>query len=269
MNTEASLNAIKTTLVSGIQKDHRRRSRRKTLAAVPVLGLLAAGGIATLAGTADPAYALTKLGEGSIRVEVYPNFDDVDGLRDDLADAGVEAEVINLRAHPELVGVVEVVGHDNEAAGALEFDGGEFVIEIDKLVGPVEILIYSRAGGDDYQASPSVFSPEQPLAGFHCTFIDGPMSTSDFEKVATDAGIFNFEWTVFGDIDEETGVIDSETRSSRPEGNVSGAQFRNADLLDVFISDTDEPAADWIAMTDGTHDRNPPSCTAELAARWN
>ncbi len=238
------------------------------VAAVPVIGALAAVGTTLLNSDSDPAYALTELGDGTIRVEVYPDFDDVDGLENDLANAGVDAEVVSLRAHPDLVGIVEVASHDNEAAGALEIDGNEFVVEVRSLVGPIEILVYSPAGNSDYQASPSIFAAGQPLAGLHCTYTEGPLGTADLEQAAIEAGIEEFSWTWFGELDEDTGEIATETHNTRPEGSVSGAQMRNDDQLDVFVSETEKPAADWIEMTDGTHDRNRPDCTPELAARW-
>ncbi len=38
-----------------------------------------------------PAYALTRAPNGIIRVNVYPNFDEVKGLQAALADAGLDA----------------------------------------------------------------------------------------------------------------------------------------------------------------------------------
>lgn len=268
--TDTTLDTIKSDLVSGIETHNRRRSRRRVAATVPVVGLLAGAGLVLASGGDNPAYALTERADGTIRVEVFPDFDDVEALQGDLREAGLDAAVVQIRAHPSLEGVVEVSSHSNEASGAIEFDDAQFVIDVGAVEGEVEILIYSpTSDGDRYQAAPSVFAPDQPLAGLHCAFSAGPLPTQEFETRAREAGVTDFGWTVFGELDEATGAVESTDSSERPDGAIIGAQMRDAATLQVFVDQDDEqPAADTISMNDGTHYRDVPVCTDDLAARW-
>lgn len=269
--TDTTLNEVRSNLVSGIARHNRRRSRRKLAAFAPVAAIAIAIGLVVAQGDPSPAFALTELGDGTLRVEVFPEFDDVDDLQSSLQDAGLDAVVIQLRAHPSLEGVIEVSSHANEASGALEFDDGEFVIDVAEVEGEVEILIYSPADpGADYQVAPSVFAPDQALGGLHCAYPDQALSTAELEQRASDAGITKLTWTVFGEMEAETGTVDIEDFDQRPDGFVTGAQMRNADTLRVMVSTADiGPAADTINMSDGTHYRPTPTCTPELAANWD
>ena len=83
------------------------------------------------------------------------------------------------------------------------------------------------------------------------------------------AGIVDINWTVFGDVDPENGSLDVEEFDDRPEGVVTGAQMRDPDTMLVIVDlDDPRPAADTISMNDGTHYRDVPACTPELAAHW-
>lgn len=121
--TESTLDNIKTDLVSGIEQHNRRRTRRWMAVAVPAVVLIATAGLIATNDSDSPTYALTEQPDGTIQVEVFPDFDDVDSLENDLEQAGLDVVVIQLRAAPSLEGVVEVVSHDNEASGAIEFQG--------------------------------------------------------------------------------------------------------------------------------------------------
>ncbi len=268
--TETHLDTIKSGLVSGIEQHNRRRVRRRALLAVPALAFIAAGAFVLTDGGSNPAHALTEQPDGTILVEVFPDFSDVVGLQQDLADAGLEAMVVQLRAHPSLEGVVEVSSHDNEAAGALEFQDGSFVIDLGAVEGPLEILVYSAtSAGNDYQASPSVFGPGQPFHGLHCAYPDGPLTSADFDARLQEAGITKVNWVTFGPVDPDTGAIESAEHDEQPGGAVVDSQMRNADTLDVFVDlDGEAPAAATISMHDGTHQRTLPECTQELAVRW-
>lgn len=270
--TDARIDDIRDGLVTGIRaSNHRRARRQRSLIAAPLLALVAATGLILRSGDGEAAYALFQRADGTIRVEVFPDFIDVAPLQNDLADLGLQTAVVHLRAHPSLEGVVEVVSHDNSASGAVEFDDGEFVLDVASADGVIEILIYSATDpGDDYQASPSLFAPGQELGGLHCAYVDSGLTTAEFQSRARAAGISNFRWTTFGEVDEETGSIDFEESGDRPEGFVTGAQLKNHDTVDVFLHEVpaDESAADVITMGDGTHYRPTPECTPELASSW-
>lgn len=268
--TETDLQGIRTELVSGIAQSNRRRTRRRMVAAVPALALVAMAGVVIADSGDNPAHALERQTDGTIRVEIYPDFDDVDALRDDLGGAGLDVAVIQLRAHQSLEGVVEIASHENTASGALEFQGSEFVIDPEAVTGEIEVLIYSPTNtGDTYQAAPSVFAPGQELAGLHCALSDRPLTTQGLEDRATDAGVSGFVWTTFGEIDEVSGLVDFTESEVRPDGFVTGARMRDELTMDVFVSsDDDTPAAASIVMTDGTHYRETPECSPELAAAW-
>ena len=268
--TDTALDDMRHELIRGVARNNRRRSRRKMAAIAPVAALGIAVGAVVRQGDNNPAYALTKLQDGTIRVEVFPEFDDVEALESSLRDVGLEAVVIRLRSDPSLEGVVEVSSHANEESGALAFENGEFLIDVGTVQGEVEILIYSATeAGDDYQAAASVFAPDQKLAGLHCAYPDEPLTTTDLEERARAAGIADLTWTVFGDVDAETGSVEAEDFEQRPEGVVTGAQMLNVDTLQVWVSAGDgRPAADTIVMSDGTHYRPVPVCTPELASSW-
>lgn len=268
--SDTTLEVLRTDLVSSIDAHNRGRSRRRMIAVVPVLALIGAAGLVLSSGDDTAAYALTARADGTIRVQVFPDFDDVEDLQASLAEQGLQTAVVQIRSHPSLEGVVEVVSHSNKATGALEFDNGEFVIDVAAAAGEIEILIYSPTKeGDTYQAAPSVFAPGQEFAGLHCAYPDRPLTTPDFEDRASEAGIDNIRWTVFGDIDPDNGSIDAEEFDERPEGVITGAQMSDPEKMLVFVdSDGSRPAADTIGMNDGTHYREVPACTSELAARW-
>lgn len=269
--TDTTLDVIKDDLVAGIaQSNLRRRRRQRMLAVAPVLGLILAGVVIFGFASDDPAYALTQRADGEIRVEVFPEFDDVEDLEAELSEAGLDVTVVHLQSHESLSGVVEVVSHDNTASGAAVFDDGEFVIEDPSHIdGLIEILIYTPADrGEDYQASPSIFAPDQPLEGLHCAYADRPLPTADLEARAIAAGIAQFNWIIFGEINEDFS-IDVETSEELLTGFVENAVLRNSTTLDVFVTvDSAEPGSETIVMHDGTHSTDHPTCADALAEPW-
>lgn len=260
---------LRSDLVAGVMKSNRRRRRRR-MGVVVVVSVFGFVGALSL-DTAEPAYAVMVAPNGVVEVEVFPELDDVDELQQALADVGLEASIVNLRAHPSLVGVVEVTGHENEAAGSMTATNGRFTIDAARVTGPVEVLIYSDAQGERYQAAPSVFSPGQELAGLHCAFDDGPLTTEVLEAHAAKGGLAQIEWTVFGVMDPDTFEIETETSNDRPEGVVHDAQRRDVEHLSVFVTADDDgrPATESIVMHDGTHSTDFVECTPEMAARWS
>ncbi len=265
----AAPDSLRSDLVAGVMKSNRRRRRRRMvgIAGVGVFGFM---GVLSI-DSPEPAYAVMKAPNGVVEVEVFPELDDVDDLQQALADVGLEATVVNLRAHPSLVGVVEVTGHENQNSGAMTSTGdGRFSIDAAKVTGPVEVLIYSEAQGEQYQAAPSIFRPGQPLAGLHCAFNDGPLPTEVLETRAIEAGLTEFEWTVFGEMDPETFEIETKSSKDRPDGFVVGASMGDETTLSVFVSEDERaPATEVISMHDGTHRTESPECTPELAAPWS
>lgn len=267
--TDETLQSLRNSLVAGIDgHNRRRRSRRRIAVGVPVLAMAVTAGLTLSNGEDNSAFALTKAPDGSIRVEVYPSFDEVDGLEDALTDAGLEVDIIHLRSHPALDGVIEVSSHNNENSGALEFDNGEFVIDAGAVEGPIEILIYSTAEeGRTYQAAPSVFAPGQELGGLPCAYPDSPLSTADLERRAREVGIDDIVWVLF---DEPGPGATASEPERRPDGVVAGAQMRNATTLSVTVYPKfGLPAAESLSLSSGAHFRDVPTCTPELAARWN
>ncbi|MFI7643855.1 hypothetical protein [Nonomuraea sp. NPDC049400] len=83
----------------GARADRRRRVTRRLFAggAVAALAAAAAIGVPLLTGTETPAYAVSKNGDGTIRVEIK-EFRDADKLEQDLKTAGVTADVTYLKA---------------------------------------------------------------------------------------------------------------------------------------------------------------------------
>lgn len=267
--TETELYSIETDLVAGVTHHNRRRRQRYTMAAVPVVAVIAGVGAVLVSGDDKPAYAMIQRPEGVIEVEILPDFDDAETLRSDLVAAGLDAAVVQLRAHPSLDGVAEVVSHDNEPGTAMEFSGSRFSIDVGQADGLVEILLYTEAdSGEDYQAAPSLFAPGQALGGMHCAYTDAPLSTEAVETALNEAGYNNIEWTVFGAVDAETGYVPSEDHDDRPEGFVTNVELRNESTVFVGVQEETGPAADTIVMHDGTHYRQRPVCTPELAEPW-
>lgn len=269
--TEETLQNVRGDLVAGIAtSNRRRRSRRKLATAVPVVAAAAIGAsLMMTTGDDNPAYAVAERADGTIRVEIYPEFDDVEALEKTLADAGLDSVVVHLKGHPSLDGVIEVSSHNNESSGALESTDGQFVIEPDAVEGEIEILIYSAAEpGENYQFAPSIFAPDQALGGLPCAYPDAPLTAAELERRANDAGINNLEWVLF-----ETaapGEVAFEETKQRPDGTVTGAQLRNADTLSVIVvGDLNDPAATTLSMSDGTHYRQAAECTPDLTARWD
>lgn len=268
--TDSTLHNMRNDLVAGIDNSNRRRrSRRRAVTAVPVLAAVAGTSLLLRKGDTDPAYAMTEAADGAIRVEIYPDFDDVEALEGSLAAAGLDTVVVHLKGHPSLDGLIEVSSHNNEGTGALEFDNGEFVIEPAAVEGEIEILIYSAAEpGENYQFAPSIFAPDQALGGLPCAYPDTPLTTAELERRANDVGITNITWVLF----EQAGAgeVGFEDADHRPDGIVTSAQLRNADTLSVIVvADLTDPAESTLSMRDGTHYRQAAQCTPDLAARWD
>jgi hypothetical protein len=269
--TESTLDSIESDLVAGIEQHNRRRNRRWMAGAVPIVALVATASFIATDDSDNPTYALAEQPDGTIVIDVFPDFDDVDSLQRDLGEAGLQAVVIHFRAAPSLEGVVEVSSYNNETSGAIEFQGGQFVIDTAAIDGEIEILIYSPTKpGDDFQVSPSVFAPGQVFEGLHCAYPDIPLTAEDFEARAVAAGISNIDWKSFDEVDSNTGSFEVIDYDEQPGGVITGAQMRNADTMEVFIDlDDQAPAATTISMTDGTHYRTVPGCTPDLASRWS
>lgn len=216
-------------------------------------------------GATDPAFAVEELDDGRVHVEIYPQFDQAEALRTELSAAGVDVEVVALRAHPAIDGVIEFVSHDQQAAGAVQPAKGELIIEPDALTGPIEMLIYStpdpdlRLDDSDtlWQASPSIFHPDEPLGGLNCA-IEGPLSTGVLEEHATSVGITTIDWV---------SVDAPEATPRRPEGVVLGASMHAPEQLTVLVASAG-PDASELSMDDGLHFTQRPTCTPQLADRW-
>ncbi|MEV4114249.1 hypothetical protein [Nonomuraea sp. NPDC049695] len=81
----------------GVRTERRRRVTRRLSAGGAVAALAAAAAIAVplLTATAAPAYAVSKNGDGTVRVEIK-EFRDADKLEQDLDTAGVSADITYL-----------------------------------------------------------------------------------------------------------------------------------------------------------------------------
>lgn len=267
--TDEATARMRGELVVGIDRSNtrRRRNRRRALV-VPVLLVLLGITVAVVGSGNDPAYALATTPDGSIRVEIYPDFDDVDELEAELRDFGLDVTVVQLRGHPSLDGLIEIASHDNQASGAFEIDDGEFVVDVARVEGEVEILVYSTAeDGETYQFAPSIFAMGQPLEGLHCAYTDRPLSTAEFEQRASEVGLNRIEWILF-----ETQALGSEgsEESLRPDGVVTGAQLHDeSTLLAIVVPASDQPASETIVMSDGSHSPASAGCNPALAAQWD
>lgn len=263
---------IRDDLVDAVGRSNHRRRRRQRMIAGPIaIAVIAVIGLGFWTGTqAEPAFALRSTVDGVIEVEVYPDFDEVEALQDELRAAGVDTVVVALRGHPSLDGLVEVVSHTNENSDAFvqSFDGRSFELDPNKIVGEVEVLVYSAAAdGESYQFAPSIFSEGQPLAGLPCAYPDEPLTTIELESRAIAAGLTQIRWVSFEG--SGPGLTGTET-DDRPEGIVTDAQLASADVLRVIVradDGTTPSAAEMIGRGDGSHAKSPP-CTPELAAAW-
>lgn len=267
---DTTVQHIRASLVTGIEThNRRRRTRRRFATAIPVVAAAIGGGLVVTSNDSSPAYALTRAPNGIIRVEVYPNFDEVEGLQAALADAGLDAVVIHLRSHPSLDGVIEVSSHNNENSGAFEFDNGEFVIDASAVEGEIEILIYSTADeGQPYQAAPSIFAPGQQLGGLACAYPDAPLTPAELERRSREVGLTDFVWVKFDELG--AGSTSEGETDERPDGVVGGAQLRDADTLMVSVyADLPGVMGADLSLSGGAHYRDAPTCTPELAAPWN
>ncbi|KAB8190685.1 hypothetical protein FH608_034840 [Nonomuraea phyllanthi] len=81
----------------GARAERRRRATRRLFAGGAVAALAAAAAVAVplLTGSEPPAYAVSKAGDGTIRVEIK-EFRDADQLERDLRQAGVSTDVTYL-----------------------------------------------------------------------------------------------------------------------------------------------------------------------------
>lgn len=271
---EATLEAIRADLIAGIDRHNRRRRHRPRVAALAILAasvaVIATAALVFTGDNATAAHTVTAQPDGTIRIEVFPDFGDVTALETDLAAVGLDTVVIALRAHPSLQGVVEVVSHTNTGSGALAFDDGQFEIHPDQVSGEIEILIYSPTpAGERYQAAPSIFAPGQPLAGLHCAYPDRPLPATELAERLDNTELDTIEWTVI-DRDPTNERIDASEHTTPPDGNVLDAQQRDPHTVAVFVT-TNTPgpsAATSITMHDGTHYGPRPACTPELANPW-
>ncbi|MEU0569643.1 hypothetical protein ABZ297_30290 [Nonomuraea sp. NPDC005983] len=94
---ERLLMELKTEIASR-QAKRRRFTGRRLFAGAAVAGLAAAAAIAVplLTGSETPAYAVTKNGDGTIRVQIN-EFRDADQLETDLKKLGVTADVTYIK----------------------------------------------------------------------------------------------------------------------------------------------------------------------------
>lgn len=281
---EARLLAELRTLVDpagGKQPARPLRPRPWSLAAVlPPRRRLIAGLVAAvvaamvlpsvLAPHRSSAFALSQLADGRVHVTVAADFDQSTRLERALADSGVKVQIEHLRAHPRLVGTIELVpsgpgGVSAAGSEGLEVGKGEFWINPSRFRGSVELLIYAAADrGQLWQAAPSVFHPDEPLGGLPCA-VDGALDTAILEHYANQVGISRFEWMMA----PGPGGSGSQVKrsSTRPAGDVAAAQMKSADELRVIVRPPGE-ASIRPGMDLGLHSGGQPACTPELAARW-
>ena len=263
MATDQNIAHIRSDLLAGITNaNQQRRWRRWSVAAVGPIAALTIGTVAITSPSRAAAFELIEEPNGTISVDILPEFSEIEALQEELEEAGVESSVVALHAPPQLEGLVEVVSHDNTASGAAEHRDGNFVIDIPNLIGEIEILVYSvTPEGERYQAAPSLFRDGEPLARRHCEFNDAPIQTEQVATWLEDIGIEKVEWTVFGETNPDTFEIEFEDFEERPEGYVTGAQLIAADTVWVAVSQTNSDAArNTIAMHDGTHEVASPTC---------
>ena len=267
--TEETTHRLRSDLIDGVRRHQRRRSMRRRAVVIPLAFTAVTAAAVLYPSDRNPAYALTVGADGTIRVQIHPEFNDVGQLQEELRSVGLDVNVVHLKGHPSLDRLVEVVSHDNERNGALKFDGAEFELDRQAAEGQIEILIYSAADpGQPYQFSPSIFSIGQPLEGLHCAYADGQLSTDEFERRASEVGLDDIEWVYFDRVPTTEGVTASEPED-RPEGMVVDAHWADEDTIRAIVyPNTDEPASDTIIMYDGSHDPAEQACTPDLAARW-
>lgn len=221
-------------------------------------------------------FSIVPQADNTVRVRVYPQFDYSERLEKALSKLGVRASVSTIPAHPRFLGTVEVIGEGEgqTSPGPLR-SASEFFVSRSQSQEPVEILVYTAPKrGEEWQQSPSVFHPEEPLGGLTCA-ITSPLDSATVERFARKAGIRMIVWEILNRVDED--VYASKEQAVRPDGYVVSAQRRAPDKLSVLLLPITASGDDGFgppgrpSMGINLHSARPedePECTPELAARW-
>jgi len=237
--------------------------------AVAVMGLLVAPSL--VAPQRSAAFAVTRLADGRVYVRVASDFDQANRLERELADVGVEVRIEHLRAHPRLVGTIELLplgpgGASAAGAQGLELGKGEFWIDPASYRGSVELLIYVTADkGESWQAAPSIFHPDEPLGGLPCA-VEGALDTATLERYANQVGITRFEWITRPGVGANS--FEASRSPKRLAGDVVGASMKSPSELRVVVQPPGGGAAPRASMDLGLHTGGQSACTPELAGRW-
>ncbi|MDP9862163.1 MULTISPECIES: hypothetical protein [Streptosporangium] len=138
--------------------ERRRRVTRRLYAggAVALLAAAAAFIVPVLTGTEEPAYAVSKNADGTVRVEIN-EFRDADRLEQDLRDAGVTADITYLPpgkackvGRGETVGRTVTLGPDANAVARMH-NGG---LDINpRNIGENHTLVLEFAGNEGTPAA--------------------------------------------------------------------------------------------------------------------
>lgn len=257
---------------------HPGRGRRWLAAAAMVAAVaLAVVVVPTLLSDGSrgaAAFAVNEDGDGRIHVTVRSDFDQSERLAAELKARGVEVVVVDILAHPAVVGTIEFPAHQLAPKGA-EVGDGEFWIDPQQFDGEVEILVYrDPEPGDRWLQAPSVFHPDEPLGGLPCAS-DGPMDTLTLERAAEDKGM-QVEWIALTKHPSTADSIELEIVDQRPEGQVRWAQRVAETVIEATVLPTElaEQHGDLRppSMSLNTHierfEGGEPTCTPELADRW-
>ena len=245
-----------------------RRERPLVLAAAAVIAVLALVAGFTLAGTADPAYAISTTADGLIQINVLADFRDGEALARDLRDRGVDTEVQTIPASPSLVGTVELGTTDGPATGIQTggADGSnevfDWTIDPSVFTGTLRVTVFVKADdGELFGAAQEVFEPGEKLAGLHCA-LGEPMRAADVAQFLGQVGLTP-EWSVVTPTDDPS-ITNSARVDQVPDGIVlSGYATDNTHVRFDVLEDgqsLDSESGGYISDF---------PCTPEAAAQWN
>lgn len=286
------LSAIRDELVEGIARHEHASTpldprasvpgltrRRSWLAAAAIVAVISLAVLIVPTLVSDgprgaAAFAVQEDGDGRIHVTVRSDFDQSERLAAELKARGVEVIMIDVPAHPTLVGTIEVPLHQLPPGGT-EVGDGEFWIDPQQFDGEVEILVYrDPESGERWRQAPSVFHPDEPLGGLPCAS-EGPMDTQTLERAAVDKGL-QVEWIVLTKHPSTADSIELEIMDQRPEGQIWAAQRVAETVIEATVlpaelaeqdGDMEPPSMSLNTHTERFEGGEPP-CTPELTDLW-
>ena len=182
----------------------RRRARRAVWVGAAAAAAIVAAVVGLLPGTAEPAFAVRELPDGTVQIDWRADLRDGDAIARELRSYGLDVSVEPVPSSPSMVGrtlVATVDGFEPDGSRPPGIDWGDdgaddvFTWTIDPAVVTDSItveLAVAAEPGQRYVAAEEVFEPGEALAGLHCT-LGTPLRAAD---VAANADGLELRWRV-------------------------------------------------------------------------